>query len=235
MNRSIFALVVAVMFGGIGSATTQTLAADVVPPYEVFTIVRSMGLSPLGQPSLRGRVYVLRAGNSYGEQVRVVVDARAGQVVSVEPLAARPDPYFEPGRRPPAGIPGPRTGTYEQGPRVIPADPRYVPRGEPRPAPPPRFEPDELDEEDDVGAVPPPRNPPRAITMPRFPDVPSARSAGVMPAKPPLPRSRPAATVASGESARGVTGSIPTPPAKPAAPKAEQKPDAATPPMQGFE
>jgi hypothetical protein len=240
VKQSILALTVAVTLGGAGidSAATQTFAADVVPPYEVFTIVRSMGLSPLGQPSLRGGVYVLRAGNRYGEQVRVLVDARVGQVVSIEPIAAGPDRHVEPGLRPPASIPGPRTGAYEQGPRVIPADPRYVPpRGEPRAAPPPAgYEwDDELDEEDDVGTLPPPRDPPRVITAPRFPDVPSARSAKVMPPKPPLPRPRPAATLASGEAAREVTGSVPTPPAKPAEVPTAKKPEEVTPPMQGFE
>lgn len=241
-----FAAAIVLVGGGIGPAARQALAADVVPPYEVFTIVRSMGLSPLGQPALRGGVYVLRAGNRYGEQVRVVVDARAGQVVSVEPFARGPDQYLGPVRRPPAEIPNPRTGTYEQGPRIIPADPRYVPRGGPRPPPPASFElDDELDEED-VGALPPRRDPPRVITAPRFPDLPTAstRSAAVapnggrtaMPAKPPLPRPRPASTLASGQPPAGdVTGSVAAQPSKSAMPPPETRPDPATPPMQGFE
>lgn len=228
VKQSILVLAVAAILGcaGIGSAPAQTLAADVVPPYEVFTIVRSMGLNPVNRPSLRGHVYVLRASNRYGEHVRVVVDARAGRVVSVNPIARGPDVYYEPVRRPPADIPSGR--------RVIPADPRYLP---PRAAPPPRYElDDELDEED-VGSLPPPRSPPRVISAPRFPDVPSAssaRSAVVMPAKPPLPRPRPTATLASERLGNDVTGSVAAQPAKPAEPQAETK-DSATPPMQGFE
>jgi hypothetical protein len=235
VKQSILVLAVAVMLGsaGAGSVAAQTLAADVVPPHETFAIVRSMGLSPLGQPVRRGGLYVLRAGNRHGEVMRVVIDARAGEVVSINPVSGGPDRYVEPGYRPPAGIPGPRSGPYEQGPRVIPADPRYVPRAGPRPAPPPAgYElDDELDEED-VGALPPPR----VITAPRFPDVPSARSARVsarvMPAKPPLPRPRPTAMLASGHD---VTGSVPTPPARPAQASVAKKPDETTPPMQAFE
>ena len=53
-----------------------------LPPYEVITIVRSTGLDPLGPPMRRGPNYVLRATDEDDQEVRVVVDARSGDIVS---------------------------------------------------------------------------------------------------------------------------------------------------------
>src|SRR5262245_44569131 len=50
-----------------------------VPPYEVLTIVRSMGLEPLTRPVRNGPAYALRAVDSTGQEVRVVIDARRGR------------------------------------------------------------------------------------------------------------------------------------------------------------
>src|SRR5690606_7633157 len=87
-------IVIVVMLGVSGVAPAaaepmrlaQTLAADIVPPYEVFTIIRSMGMRPLGRPHYRGRFYVVHAVDPRGVDVRVVVDAHAARVVSVRPL-----------------------------------------------------------------------------------------------------------------------------------------------------
>lgn len=77
-----------------------------VPPYEVLTIVRSMGLEPLTRPVRNGPAYALRAVDPAGQEVRVVVDARRGRVLHVSPLGPRfgvmPAPYG----RPPGLIPG---------------------------------------------------------------------------------------------------------------------------------
>ena len=59
---------------------------EVVPPYEVLTIVRSAGLDPIGQASRRGPIYVLRAIDDDDREVRVVVDARYGDIVSITPV-----------------------------------------------------------------------------------------------------------------------------------------------------
>jgi hypothetical protein len=63
-----------------------------VPPHEVAAIVRSMGLNPVGTPLRRGRDYVQHAVDRRGEQVRVIIDARFGDVVAVRRLYAR-GPY----------------------------------------------------------------------------------------------------------------------------------------------
>ncbi len=98
-----------------------------LPSYEVATIVRSMGLDPVGSPARRGPVYVQRALDGYGQPLTVTVDARSGYVISVQPLAAAgpyagrpraypPEPYY-PAPYPAYGPPPPA------GPRVI-----YAPR-----------------------------------------------------------------------------------------------------------
>jgi hypothetical protein len=54
-----------------------------LPPYEVVTIIRSMGFNPQSRPVLRGRVYVIHAIDNHGIPLRVAVDARSGRVVRV--------------------------------------------------------------------------------------------------------------------------------------------------------
>ncbi|MGZ5828430.1 MAG: hypothetical protein ACXWJW_07820 [Xanthobacteraceae bacterium] len=55
----------------------------VLPPYEVMTIVRSMGFDPITRPVLRGPIYVVRALDEENMPVRVAVDARSGNVLRV--------------------------------------------------------------------------------------------------------------------------------------------------------
>jgi hypothetical protein len=98
----------------------QPVAADLLPAYEVTTIIASMGMHPVGRPAwMRGR-YVVAAIDRHGREVNVVLDARDGQVLAVRPLgrnsfgppppgyAARPashDPMDD-GAPPPAAGPG---------------------------------------------------------------------------------------------------------------------------------
>jgi hypothetical protein len=185
----------------------QRFAADVIPPYEVFTIIRSAGLRPLGRPHYRGRFYVVHAVAPRGEEVRVVVDAYAARVVSIRPLDRYAAPEY--------GVP-PVYRRYESGPppapgpRVIEAEPRYVPPAPvPRPhANDPRYGapqalpdddddypgegPDEFDadENDRTGSIPS-RDASRTSAAPRPQGLPPTRSAAVTPPKTPLPRPRP--------------------------------------------
>lgn len=85
--------------------------ARLLPAYEIRTIVRSTGLDPIGPAMRRGWNYVMRALDEDGRELRVVVDARRGEVLSIVPIGApRPFP------------PGPRIATVPppyDGPRVI--------------------------------------------------------------------------------------------------------------------
>ena len=71
----------------------------VLPPHEVLTSVRSMGLEALTRPVLRGRVYVLRARDAGQLEKRVVVDARTGAVVQVRDVADMAPAYSPYDRR----------------------------------------------------------------------------------------------------------------------------------------
>ena len=57
-----------------------------LPPHEILTILRSTGFDPLGQPVRRGPNYVLRAIDDNDREVRVVVNARSGDILSVTPV-----------------------------------------------------------------------------------------------------------------------------------------------------
>jgi hypothetical protein len=231
----------------------QTFAADVIPPYEVFTIIRSAGLRPLGRPQYRGRYYVVHAVAPRGEEVRVVVDAYAARVVSIRPLDRYATPEY--------GAP-PAYRRYESGPppapgpRVIEAEPRYLPPAPvPRPhASDPRYGapqalpddddddypgqgPDDFDaDEDDRTGSLPPRDPSRRSNASRGPqDLPATRSAAVTPPKTPLPRPRPDMQASVTPSAAGVQEPAAAAPetkpehSKPAEAKAEASKDAAKP------
>ena len=189
----------------------RSAAPGVLPPYEIVTIIRSTGLDPLGRPMRRGAIYALHAIGRDGDEVRVLVNARSGKIVSVTPLATasrlppeaaleryEPMPsatYIPPGRpelyeaEPPVVYEGERLVVYEGDPPVIygPRPPVEVPVAAPlrRPATPPNRA--------DVPAVSAPRvitaiEPDRAGLLPpppeRFPQrVSPAAAAKPKPAK----------------------------------------------------
>jgi hypothetical protein len=64
-----------------------------LPPHEVLTSVRSLGLDPVSRPQLRGRVYVLRAFDASQFEKRVMVDARSGEVLAVRDVVNVPPTY----------------------------------------------------------------------------------------------------------------------------------------------
>ena len=100
----------------LGSAAAQGFEAGAMPPYEVLTMLRSAGLDPIGQPVRRGPNYVLRAIDDADCEVRVVVSARSGDILSVTPVAAAP-------QMPPPPRGGLTMGAYERMP------PGYIPPG----------------------------------------------------------------------------------------------------------
>jgi hypothetical protein len=70
-----------------GAAERAARAPSVLPPHEIITIVRSAGLNPVSRPTRRGMNYLLRAVDEGGQEVRVVVDGRIGEVIAVTPVA----------------------------------------------------------------------------------------------------------------------------------------------------
>jgi hypothetical protein len=91
-----------------------------VPPEDVLSSIRSLGLDPATRPLLRGRVYALRAFDASHAEKRVLVDAHSGEVLSVRAVAdtgPAEEPY------------NPRYGHYE--PPRPPARVANVPDAEP--------------------------------------------------------------------------------------------------------
>jgi hypothetical protein len=71
----------------LAQATMRELPpAEAMPPVEVISLVRSMDFDPISRPVLRGRLYMLRAVDGGGAEVRVAVDALVGRIVSVRPV-----------------------------------------------------------------------------------------------------------------------------------------------------
>ena len=64
---------------GYGSGPT------LLPPREVYTVVRENGFSPLGAPQQRGLFYVISVIDRGGEDGRLVIDARNGRIVRFTP------------------------------------------------------------------------------------------------------------------------------------------------------
>jgi len=113
-----------------------------LPPAEVHAILRETGFRPLGAVRQRGMFYVIAATDRYGEEGRLVIDARTGQIVRFAPAlypmgdayGAAPVHYAVAGRqqafgdlrnppRPPAAIPN-LAGRAPAVPMPKPAPPR---------------------------------------------------------------------------------------------------------------
>jgi hypothetical protein len=132
-----------------------------LPPYEIVAIVRSAGLRPLHRPVRMGLAYALRAVDPAGEEVRVVVDARLGRIVRVDPVLT--PPYAVPLVPPPYGRPPGRIVMLPDGPTGRIAE--LPPGGEPA-----------------YGASP---------NLPRAPAASAPRRSPAQSGPPPLPRPRP--------------------------------------------
>ena len=160
----IFAAVAATLIGA-APAQAQNVAADLLPPYEVSTIVASMGMRPLDRPIWRNGRYVVNAIDRNGREVRVVLDAHDGQVIAVRPRMR--DYVYEPRY----GAPPPPP----EYPRGAPYEPRYDQRyGAPPPPPaaipgrPPVDDDDEyFDDDRQQGSLMPPSAPRGASPAPR--------------------------------------------------------------------
>src|SRR5258708_1906987 len=56
-----------------------------LPPQEVYTVVREAGFSPLGIPQQRGFVYTIAVIDRGGDDGRLVIDARTGRILRFMP------------------------------------------------------------------------------------------------------------------------------------------------------
>ena len=73
------------------SAHVHAVPMATLPPYEIVALMRSIGLRPLHRPVREGPTYAMRAVDPIGEEVRVVVDARSGRILRIEPVLIPPN------------------------------------------------------------------------------------------------------------------------------------------------
>ena len=127
-----------------GSRAVEPAPAEPAPAVamlagaDILASLRQMGLNPIGEPVLRGPYYVMHAYDPRGIEMRVVVDAQFGDVLSVSP--ARPlNTVYAP--------------QYERAPRIIHVPPRDEHEG--NAAPDAARPPASVDDDDDKQAAPP--------------------------------------------------------------------------------
>jgi hypothetical protein len=116
---------------GYGSGPT------LLPPIEVYTVVRESGFSPLGIPHQRGFIYTIAVIDRGGQDGRLVIDARNGRVLRFVPSHGMGDNFNDDGLTygPPATLP-PMTDF-----RDAPRPPRTIPHVASRAVPVPKANP----------------------------------------------------------------------------------------------
>lgn len=182
---------------GAGSATaipsaryarSGPAARPMLPPEQVMSVLRSSGFSPLGRVTQRGWIYTVAALDRGGDDGRLIIDARTGQIIRFIPAQAVDErlmaAYGPPGPPPVAyaGYENRRGSLLDL--RHAPRPPVSVPKAASRPAA----------KSANRNAQPAPAVP--ATTPPADP----AQQAAAPAASPAVAESKPAATV-------GVAGS----------------------------
>ena len=66
-----------------------------LPPPEIYAIVRQSGFSPLGIPHQRGLVYIIAVIDRGGDDGRLVIDARTGRIIRFMPAYRMGDNFSE--------------------------------------------------------------------------------------------------------------------------------------------
>lgn len=217
MKQRILGMAILIGLSASAAAADPVRIAQMVPhalpAHDIVSLVRAAGFRPISPAMLRGDTYVLRAIGPDGRELRVVVLARSGDIVSTAPVVAaapveeRLGPYERmdgpgyvapapppimheddrPLRRPLASVPN----TPRQAPRVeSQGNPTYVePPVAMRDARVP------YEERGEHGLLPPPpeRFPPRAAPHSPPAPKPAAKPAPVKraAASPPLPKPKP--------------------------------------------
>jgi hypothetical protein len=109
-----------------------------LPPTEVYTVVRESGFSPLGIPQQRGLVYTISVIDRGGDDGRLIIDARTGRIIRFIP-AHRMGDSFNDDLTMNYGPPGPLPPTTHV--RGAPRPPKPVPHVASRTVPVPKANP----------------------------------------------------------------------------------------------
>src|ERR1700712_5149982 len=108
-----------------------------LPPTEVYTVVRESGFSPLGIPQQRGFVYTISVIDRGGDDGRLIIDARTGRIIRFIP-AHRIGERFNDDLTMNYGPPGPLPPTQVRG---APRPPKAIPHVASRTVPVPKANP----------------------------------------------------------------------------------------------
>ncbi len=159
-------------YGGYGQS--------LLPPQEVYAVLRDNGFSPLGIPHQRGFVYVIAAIDRRGEDGRLVIDARNGRILRFVPAYGfgGPAPYgdnFEAEQMSAHGLDAavPPPTVIRGVPRPPASVPHVASRAVPMPAPKPA-----------VAAKPPEPAPQQSAAIETKPVTPPAPAASAPPSAP---------------------------------------------------
>jgi hypothetical protein len=125
---------------------SQRYAPPLLPPQEVYAVVRENGYAPLGAPHQRGFAYTIAVIDPNGDDGRLVIDARNGRIVRFMPAFRTGDEvalsYGAPGPQPPVtvfrGVPRPPASVPRVASRspIGMAPPKAMPRAVAEPKPP---------------------------------------------------------------------------------------------------
>jgi hypothetical protein len=112
-----------------------------LPPMEVYTIVRESGFAPLGIPQQRGLVYTISVIDRGGDDGRLVIDARSGRIIRFIPAYRMGDNFngdLDVAYGPVGPLPPPTNTSYRRAPRPPLPIPHVASRSAaplPKPAP----------------------------------------------------------------------------------------------------
>jgi hypothetical protein len=125
-------------------------APALLPPHEIYNIIREAGFSPLGIPQQRGYVYTIAVIDRGGEDGRLVIDGRSGRIIRFMPAWQMGGHFNDtlnmtngPAGVPPQATQAPQTTQAPQATQVrgTPRPPGSVPRVASRTVPVPKASP----------------------------------------------------------------------------------------------
>jgi hypothetical protein len=160
-----------------------------LPPQEVYAVLRETGFSPLGIPRLRGSIYVIAAVDRSGDDGRLFIDARSGRILSFMPAYQMGENYRE-DLGSAYGAYAPQAAAPLPAARGVPRPPASIPHVASRAVPMPQPMP--------PAAAAPKALPPAAAAQPAEPAPPRAAAVEAKPLAAPVsppPAAAPTATV----------------------------------------
>jgi hypothetical protein len=209
-----------------------------LPPREVYTVLRESGFSPLGIPRQHGLFYVISVIDRRGDDGRLVIDARNGQIVRFVPAYRVGVNEDVPTTYGPAGSPPP-VGNLSGVPRPPASVPKVASRM-PQTVPMPKASPSRAGEAKPLAQKPVPEAAQQSAAVQTKPADPPATpqvAPAVIEAKPAVPPVQPKQQSAAVQTKPADTPATPpaAPPVVEAKPAPQIQPTQPMPTVQGLE